>query len=127
RIERDVRGLSAGVRPVLAVPHLLAGESSAYYHGYVLAEMAVQQTRRFFLERDGYLTDNPRVGPDLAQHYWAPGNAASFDATLVALTGKPLSPDALVDVCNLETDRAVAEARAAVEGARERPASNGPV
>src|SRR5690606_2233919 len=121
RIERELQGLSAGVRPVLAVPHLLAGESSAYYHGYVLAEMAVQQTRRFFLERDGFLTDNPRIGPDLARHYWAPGNAVPFDETLVALTGRPLSPDALVEVCNLGTDDAIAQARAAVERARKGP------
>lgn len=127
RIERELQGLTAGVRPVLAVPHLLAAESSAYYHGYVLAEMAVQQTRHFFLERDGYLTDNPRIGPDLAEHYWAPGNASSFDETLVALTGKPLTPDALVDVCNCGTDQAIAEATAAVEHARRRPLPTGPV
>jgi len=125
RIERELQGLSAGVRPVLAVPHLLAGESSAYYHGYVLAEMAVQQTRRFFLERDGFLTDNPRIGPDLARHYWAPGNAAPFEDTLVALTGERLSPDALVDACNLGTDEAIAEAREAVK--RARPSVREPV
>jgi hypothetical protein len=120
RIERELQGLTSGIRPVLAVPHLLAGESSAYYHGYVLAEMAVQQTRRFFLERDGYLTDNPRIGPDLARHYWAPGNAASFDETLIALTKQPLSPDALVDACNLGTDEAIAAARSGVERAARR-------
>ena len=36
-------GLSA--RPLLSVPHLLSDEASCYYHGYVLAEMAVHQTR----------------------------------------------------------------------------------
>jgi hypothetical protein len=30
------------------VPHILADESAAYYHGYVLAEMSVQQTRKHF-------------------------------------------------------------------------------
>ena len=50
-------------RPVLSIPHLLSGESSAYYHGYILAEMAVYQTREYFLARDGLLTDNPRIGP----------------------------------------------------------------
>ncbi|MFW6023918.1 MAG: peptidase M3, partial [Myxococcota bacterium] len=114
RVERDLQGLTAGVRPVLAVPHLLAGESSAYYHGYILAEMAVQQTRRFFLSRDGHLVDNPRIGPDLAAHYWQPGNSVSFDATLRSLTGHPLSADALVDACNRSTDDAVADARTEV-------------
>lgn len=127
RIERELQGLTAGIRPVLAVPHLLAGESSAYYHGYVLAEMAVQQTRRFFLERDGYLTDNPRIGPDLARHYWAPGNAVSFDDTLVSLTGRPLAPDALVDACNLGTDEAVAAARAAAARIGTAPRAEEPV
>lgn len=126
-IERDLQGLEAGVRPVLAVPHLLSGESSAYYHGYVLAEMAVYQTRAFFLARDGYLADNPRIGPDLAEAYWAPGNAATFDETLRALTGAPLSADALVEVSNRSVDDAIAIARAAVDEQRSRPRFEGEV
>jgi hypothetical protein len=127
RIEGDLQGLTAGIRPVLAVPHLLAGESSAYYHGYVLAEMAVEQTRRFFLARDGHLTDNPRIGPDLARHYWAPGNAATFDETLMGLTRERLSPDALVDACTQATDVAIREARASVEHLRGVPEATGAV
>lgn len=127
RVERRLQGLTGGVRPVLAVPHLLAGESSAYYHGYVLAEMAVYQTRRFFLERDGHLTDNPRIGPDLAESYWAPGNAVSFDETLRRLTGAPLSADALVDACNRSTDECVARARESVERIARVPRPKGPV
>jgi hypothetical protein len=125
RVERETQGLNAAMRPILAVPHLLAGESSAYYHGYILAEMAVQQTRAFFLKRDGYLADNPRIGPDLAEHYWKPGNAVPFDETLRSLTGSPLSADALVADCNRTVDEAVAEAR---EGAhRPGQAYDGPV
>jgi hypothetical protein len=127
RIERDLQGLSAGIRPVLAVPHLLAGESSAYYHAYVLAEMAVAQIRRFFLDRDGALTDNPRIGPDLARHCWAPGNAVSFDATLESQTSESLRPDALVDACNLGTEEAIATARTAVRKSEARPRASGPV
>ncbi len=111
RIEADLQGLEAGVRPVLAVPHLLSGESSAYYHGYVLAEMASYQTRQFFTNRDGRLTDNPRIGPDMAAHYWAPGNATAFDDTVKSLTGRALSADALADACNRTVDQAIAEAR----------------
>ncbi|MBM3460668.1 MAG: peptidase M3 [Armatimonadetes bacterium] len=111
RIERETQGLEAGVRPVLAVPHLLAFESSAYYHGYVMAEMAVYQTRAFFEARDGYLADNPRIGPDLARHYWAPGNEATFEETLRSLTGGGLSADALVGECNRTVDEALADAR----------------
>jgi hypothetical protein len=120
-IEARLQGLHAGVRPVLAVPHLLSGESSAYYHGYVLAEMASYQTRAFFLERDGALTDNPRIGPDLAAHYWAPGNAVPFDHTVQSLTGAGLSADALAAACNRTVDQTIADARASVKRAQAHP------
>ncbi|MBL8604626.1 MAG: hypothetical protein JNK72_22060 [Myxococcales bacterium] len=111
-VERELQGLSAGVRPVLAVPHLLTAEASAYYHGYIMAEMAVHQTRAHFIKEDGHLVDNPRIGPALAEHYWRPGNAVSFDDTLRGLTGKGLSTDAIVAWCDRSVDEAVAEARA---------------
>lgn len=123
-IEKRTQGLTAGLRPVLAVPHLLSGESSAYYHGYIMAEMAVHQTRNFFLARDGHLTDNPRIGPELAEHYWRPGNAVSFDDTLKSLTGRGLSVDALADACNRSVEEAIAEARNQVAEARRRGPSD---
>lgn len=126
-IERTLQGLTAGTRPVLAVPHLLAGESSAYYHAYILAEMAVHQTRRHFLAEDGHLVDNSRIGPALAEHCWAPGNAVPFEHTLRGLTGAPLSADALVDECNMSTDDAVAQARASIARLSSIPPQQGPV
>ncbi|EOD37650.1 hypothetical protein EMIHUDRAFT_454829 [Emiliania huxleyi CCMP1516] len=45
---------------------------------YVLAEMAVHQTRAFFAARDGVIVDNPRVGPTLRDAYWRPGNSEPF-------------------------------------------------
>jgi oligoendopeptidase F len=127
QIERDTQGLTSAPRPILAVPHLLAGESSAYYHAYVLAEMAVQQTRAHFLAVDGYLTDNPRIGPAIEQAYWVRGNRLTHDETLVALTGQPLSADALVAEANRTVDEALAEARATWEAAATRPAFTGAV
>lgn len=44
RVELQVQG-GLSPRPLLSVPHLLSDEASCYYHGYVLAEMAVHQTR----------------------------------------------------------------------------------
>src|SRR5204862_1289475 len=75
-------------RPMLAIPHLLNQESAASYQGYLLADMAVRQTRAFFMRRYGYLTDNAAIGPALAEHYWAPGNSIDHDATLRSLTGE---------------------------------------
>jgi Zn-dependent oligopeptidase len=102
-------------RPVLSVPHLLSGESSAYYHGYVLAEMAVQQTRAFFTERDGHLVDNPRIGPELRDVYWRPGNSVSFFDFVENLTQKPLSADAIAHDVNRTAEEAIREARVALE------------
>ncbi|MCY2960142.1 MAG: M3 family metallopeptidase [Planctomycetota bacterium] len=99
-------------RPSLSVPHLLAGESSAYYHGYVLAEIAVQQTRAFFRARDGHLVDNPRIGPDLREHYWRPGNSLTFLDFVENLTGEPLSSAAIAARVNRGTDEALSEMRA---------------
>jgi hypothetical protein len=115
QIESETQGLSASARPILAVPHLLSGESSAYYHAYILAEMGVRQVRHHFLARDGYLTDNPNIGPELAAKAFAPGNRVTHDGSLVRLTGKPLSADALIADCNRSIDEALASARASYE------------
>jgi Peptidase family M3 len=114
-------------RPILAVPHLLAGESSAYYHGYVLADMAVAHTRKFFEERDGHLIDNPKIGPDLRSHYWKDGNAVRFTDYVARLTGTPLSAAAIAHDVNRSADDAGAEARARVAKLREIPEWSGAV
>ena len=116
------------LRPPFCTNHSpLSGESSAYYHGYILAEMAVYQTREHFLARDGFLTDNPRIGPDLAMHYWAPGNAVPFDDTVQSLIGASLSADALARECNLSVDHAIAEARANAAIGQRRPRTDAAV
>ncbi len=126
-VERRMLFLDQGSpRPVLAVPHLLAGESSAYYHGYVLAEMAVEQTRNFFLARDGHLVDNPRVGPDLARHYWSPGNSRPFGEFVRGLTGSPLSAAPLADRVNQTVPEALTQARAAIARLPSIPEAKGP-
>ncbi|MCO4770919.1 MAG: hypothetical protein KDA24_12875 [Deltaproteobacteria bacterium] len=127
-IEKRMLFLDEGsVRPVLSVPHLLAGESSAYYHAYVLAEMAVQQTRRFFLDRDGHLVDNPRIGPELTTAYWTPGNSRPFFDYVEALTGNALSADALADQVSRTADEAVAAAQEAVAREPDLPRFEGVV
>ncbi|HEY1960180.1 MAG TPA: M3 family metallopeptidase [Polyangiaceae bacterium] len=126
-IERELLFLSASSRPTLSIPHLISGESSAYYHGYVLAEMAVQQTRAFFTHRDGHLLDNPRIGPDLAEHYWKPGNAKTFFALVGDLTGETLSPKALIEECAKDVPAALDEAGRAIEREKGIPKFSGAV
>lgn len=94
-VELEIQGTRAG-RPLLSVPHILADESAAYYHGYVLAEMSVHQTRAHFEKCYGQIVDEPRVGKDLAEVYWQPGNSAMFLDLVQKLTGSPLSSAAWV-------------------------------
>jgi oligoendopeptidase F len=107
-------------RPLLSVPHLLNQESAAAYHGYLLANMAVYQTRSYFLRRFGYLTDNPAIGPLLAQHYWAPGNSINHNATLQSLTGEGFSAKYLADDCNMSTAQAWQQAQSSIAAAQTR-------
>lgn len=120
--ERQIVGVESP-RPLLAIPHLLNQESACAYHGYLLALMAVEQTRAFFLKRDGYLTDNPRIGPDLAAHYWGPGNGMSHDETLRSLTGEGFSAVPLAEACNLSAAEAWQQAQACMAAAQQRPAT----
>jgi oligoendopeptidase F len=117
--ERRVLGME-GPRPMLAIPHLLNQESAASYQGYLLAHMAVYQTRAFFLRRDGFLTDNETIGPSLAEHYWAPGNSVDHETTLRSLTGERFSARYLADECNKSVEATWAEAQATMAGAVRR-------
>jgi len=120
-VESKILGISGSPRPTLAIPHLLSLESACSYQGYLLALMAVEQTRQFFLQRDGYLTDNPAIGPDLARHYWLPGNGVSHDDTLRSLTGEGFNPDYLAQACNQTVVQAWQEARQTIADAAARP------
>jgi Zn-dependent oligopeptidase len=112
RVELDIQG-GPSSRPLLSVPHILADESAAYYHGYVLADMSVYQTRAHFLEKYGFIVDNSQVGRDLERYYWQPGNSEQFLDLVSALTGKQLGPDAWIDHLEKSVENLVREERSA--------------
>ncbi|KAK9843964.1 hypothetical protein WJX81_000584 [Elliptochloris bilobata] len=116
RTEVDVEG-GPSPRPLMSVPHPLSGESCCYYHGYVLAEMSVQQTRAHFLRKYGALVDRPEVGRDLAEVYWRPGNTEPFLGLVEKLTGTPLSADAWVAQLQRPLEERVLEERSAYDEA----------
>ena len=109
RIETEISG-GLAPRPLLSVPHLLADESACSYHGYVLAEMAVQQTRRHF---GSHIVDNPDVGQKLTEVYWRPGNTARFVDLVKELTGEPLSGNAWTDALSVDVEDLVAREKRA--------------
>ena len=106
RTERDILGLEISPRPLMAIPHLMSDEAACAYQGYLLAHMAVYQTRAYFMEKFGYLTDNPKIGPLLAKHYWHAGNSVNHNATIERLTGEGFNAKYLADVCNLTSEQA---------------------
>ncbi|NDL62852.1 M3 family metallopeptidase [Acerihabitans arboris] len=124
--EQRILGIEGSPRPTIAIPHLLSQESACSYQGYLLALMAVEQTRRFFLKRDGYLADNPAIGPDLATHYWLPGNSVTHDDTLRSLTGEGFNPLYLAAACNQTVEQAWRQAQDSMQQgqARARPAAD---
>jgi hypothetical protein len=112
-IEKSVQG-GLSSRPVLSVPHILADESSAYYHGYTLASMAVHQNRRAFRRLLGThdLTDRPEVGAMLSGGYWKAGNTVPFLKMVERVTGEPLSADAWVEELEQPLEEAIAREKA---------------
>ena len=113
--DQRIFGLDGESRRLLSIPHLLDQSSACCYHGYLLAEMAVNQTRDWIRRQFGYLTDNPQVGPLLAEHYWQPGNSVSHEDTLRSLTGEGFTGRYLAERCNRSVDEAWREARQSID------------
>jgi oligoendopeptidase F len=122
RTEKQILGLTCSPRPLLAIPHLLNQESACAYHGYLLAQMAVYQTRAYLEAELGYLSDNPAVGPLLIRHYWAPGNSMGHHDTIRSLTGQAFSAEALAAACNRTVAEAWEEAQVKITARRNREA-----
>ena len=119
--ETEVRVLGVeSPRPLLAIPHLLNQESAASYQGYLLAYMAVAQTRAHLLGEAGYLTDNPAIGPTLAAHYWEPGNSVDHNQMLRSLTGEGFSARHLAEDCNASAEEACSRAQSSMRAAAAR-------
>jgi len=116
RIEVEVQGGLAS-RPLLSVPHIISDEASCYYHGYVLAEMSVHQTREHFLKDGGVIVDNPLVGSTLTDCYWKPGNSEQFLDLVKNLTGKPLTGDAWIEALQEDLPTLIAKEKEAYDDA----------
>lgn len=116
-----------GSRPLLSVPHLLGDEASAYCHGYVLALMAVYQTRDYFFRQFGHILDNPEVGPLLSEKYWRLGNHKSFFAFVHDLTGKPFSAEATAKLISKSIEDVRQHVADTIEQEKTIPRPQGPI
>ena len=84
----------------------------------VLAEMGVHQTRDFFYGRDGFISDNPKVGPTVTEAYWKPGNSEPFLSLVDNLTGAPLTGQAWVKELKQSVDDVMKEEKVKYDAKR---------
>ena len=76
----------------------------------------MHQTREHFFNTEGYIVDNPNVGPKLEAEYWRAGSGKPGFLGLVRnLTGAPLSHDAWVKELGVNVDDLIESERAAYD------------
>jgi hypothetical protein len=89
---------------VLNVPHIYSWESSAYYHGYGLAELGVCQWREYFFKKYGYIVDNKKVGAEMRK-VWEYGSLYTSGEFIKLATGKKLSADSFIKDVTMPLDK----------------------
>lgn len=95
---------------LLNLPHIFSWESSAYYHGYALATLGIDQLRAHFYKKYGYITDNPNIGKEMKK-VWKHGGRYHTNEFMKKLTGKPLDPRAFIDDATMPIDEYIEEGR----------------
>jgi oligoendopeptidase F len=111
---------------ILNVPHIYNWESSAYYHGYGLAELAVHQWRDYFYKKYGYIVDNPRVGKEM-NAVWKLGSLYTTKKFVTLATGKPPRADAYVRNVTRSLDEILKESQKRITRLRKVSRAKGPV
>jgi hypothetical protein len=106
--DRSVPALTA-----LNTPHIYNWESTAAYHGYGLAELALAQWREYFYKKYGYIVDNPNVGKEMTK-VWKLGAKHTFNEFVKMAMGKPLSADAFLNNVTRSLPQAIAKAKARI-------------
>ncbi len=94
-VSRKYMDLEPTSYAILNVPHIYSWESSCYYQGYGLAELALSQWREYFYKKYGSIVDNPRVGKEVKK-MWALSSSRTFPEFVRLATGKPLSAAAFI-------------------------------
>src|SRR3989344_3720554 len=98
---------------VLNTPHIYSWESSAYYHGYGLAELGVHQWRNYFFKKYGYIVDNPKVGKEMAK-VWKYGSLYTSGEFIKMATGKKLSADTFIKNVTMPLENILKNAKARI-------------
>ncbi len=99
---------------ILTVPHIYCWTSSAYYHGYGMAEMALYQFREYFHEKYGYIVDNAEVGKLLTKwrNYWS---SLGFKELIQKLINQDFSAQPYIDGLLKSEDEVIETAKQRIE------------
>jgi Zn-dependent oligopeptidase len=108
---------------LLNVPHIYSWESSAYYHGYGLAEIAVSQWREYFFKKYGYIVDNPKVGKEMKK-VWKYGSLYKSNKLIKIATGKSLDPDSYINDITRTYEKRVLDAKKRILKLEKIPLNN---
>lgn len=111
---------------ILTVPHIYSWNSSAYYHGYGMATMALHQFRNYFHEKSGYIVDNPEVGNILTKgrNY---GSSFGFKELIEKIIGQKFSAQPYIDTLLKSEDEVIATARERIAKLETIPKNNGKI
>ncbi len=110
----------------LQIPHIYSWNSSCSYHGYGLAQLAVDQWREHFYAKYGYIVDNPKIAKDMKK-VWSLGSLHTFKEFVIMATGKPLSAKAWLRVSTKSIPAILKTAKQRAEILAKKPRSKKPV
>jgi Zn-dependent oligopeptidase len=111
---------------ILNTPHIYSWNSSAYYHGYGLAQLGVEQWKEYFFKKYGYIVDNPAIGKEMG-NVWKYGSRYSINQFMKMATGKKLSPTAFIKDATMSVDKVLKDANARIARLEKVPRLSKPV
>lgn len=111
--------------PLMPV-HLYAWESACSYHGYGLADLWVEQWRKYRYEKDWYIVDNSSIWPAMAE-VWKRWSAKSMNELMLLATWEKLSSEAYIEIVSRSVEDTLAIARQKIEKMQHIPLYTTPV
>ncbi|MBX4195586.1 M2 family metallopeptidase [Candidatus Parcubacteria bacterium] len=111
---------------ILNIPHIYDFESSAYYHGYALATLILNQWREYFYKKYGYIVDNKKVGAEMSRVWKLASTKGLMDFVKMA-TGKPLSADAFLREVTMTLPGILKRAKSRIDRLKKVKRYTGPV
>ena len=126
RLNRKYLDYSVDSISILNLPHTYSWGSSAYYHGYGLAELGVAQWREYFFKKYGRIVDNPKIGREMAL-VWSYASLYPAKKLIKMATGKPLRADVFIKNVTMSLDKVLANAKAKINRLKKVPIYDKPV